>query len=393
MDPSPPPLAPAPADSAAAQRFAWVSNGAGGYVRLATPVWVRPRSAHAGPARRSAPLRPAPPALDEVRTSTLRPQIRPTICCSVAAVTAETQAPCRDLRTVTATTRRAGGSARPSPSPIWRVPVKPSSASIESEVSAWNRLGRSPPVASGLLAVLAFASERRSQASPSPATSATRYDVMGRVRQISSDPDAVGVGNPFVAVRSTYDAGRPIRLRPARCRRGSPGDGAGELVRVHRPAVGRDALRRDGAQGPRYARRRRRHDPTVTQYAMTRRAPRLHSGTNEPGGLARWLGLHPLDLRLLLGLRPDQSHLRCRRPAPAGSASAPARARAAEATWAYNLNGQVTTIIDGNGIAPNVMTAGRQTADLPFDDPAGRVQRRHPGDALATAGSAQCRRL
>jgi hypothetical protein len=52
------------------------------------------------------------------------------------------------------------------------------------------------------------------QASPSPFTSATRYDAVGRVTgTISADPDTVGAGNPFLAVRNTYDAaGRPIKV-------------------------------------------------------------------------------------------------------------------------------------------------------------------------------------
>ena len=52
------------------------------------------------------------------------------------------------------------------------------------------------------------------QSSPSPYTSATRYDQMGRVTgTISPDPDGVGAGNPFLATRTTYDgAGRPTKV-------------------------------------------------------------------------------------------------------------------------------------------------------------------------------------
>ena len=52
------------------------------------------------------------------------------------------------------------------------------------------------------------------QTSPLPYTSATRYDAMGRVvGTISPDPDGVGTGNPFLAVRTTYDArGNPTKV-------------------------------------------------------------------------------------------------------------------------------------------------------------------------------------
>jgi hypothetical protein len=52
------------------------------------------------------------------------------------------------------------------------------------------------------------------QASPSPYTSATRYDGDGRVTgTISADPDTVGSGNPFLAIRNTYDgAGRVTKV-------------------------------------------------------------------------------------------------------------------------------------------------------------------------------------
>jgi hypothetical protein len=52
------------------------------------------------------------------------------------------------------------------------------------------------------------------QASPSPYTNATRYDAAGRVvGTISADPDTVGGGNPFLAVRNSYDqAGRLLKV-------------------------------------------------------------------------------------------------------------------------------------------------------------------------------------
>lgn len=52
------------------------------------------------------------------------------------------------------------------------------------------------------------------QTSPSPYTSAVRYDAMGRViGTISPDPDVASSDGPFIATRTTYDAaGRPIKV-------------------------------------------------------------------------------------------------------------------------------------------------------------------------------------
>ena len=64
------------------------------------------------------------------------------------------------------------------------------------------------------LAALIAPAAALAQASPSAFTSATRYDAMSRVTgTISADPDGVGTGNPFLAVRNSYDgAGRLIRV-------------------------------------------------------------------------------------------------------------------------------------------------------------------------------------
>src|SRR5688500_14058895 len=64
------------------------------------------------------------------------------------------------------------------------------------------------------LAALCGPAAAFAQASPSPFTSATRYDAMGRVTgTISADPDGVGTGNPCLAVRNSYDgAGRLIKV-------------------------------------------------------------------------------------------------------------------------------------------------------------------------------------
>lgn len=70
--------------------------------------------------------------------------------------------------------------------------------------------------AAGLVAACALAIApglASAQSSPSDFTSAVRYDDAGRVTgTISADPDGVGTGNPFLAVRNTYDtAGRLVK--------------------------------------------------------------------------------------------------------------------------------------------------------------------------------------
>ena len=54
-------------------------------------------------------------------------------------------------------------------------------------------------------ASVAWAGAAHAQASPSPFTSATRYDLMGRVTGTIA-PDSAGGTGPFAAVRNTYDA-------------------------------------------------------------------------------------------------------------------------------------------------------------------------------------------
>jgi RHS repeat-associated protein len=61
---------------------------------------------------------------------------------------------------------------------------------------------------SGVMATLLAAPlVAHAQSLPSNYTSATRYDAMRRVTgTISADPDGLGAGNPFLAIRNTYDA-------------------------------------------------------------------------------------------------------------------------------------------------------------------------------------------
>ena len=70
-----------------AQRHAWIANGAGGWTQAATPVWLGPRPARAGPARRPATRpAPAPPArrTRSAPNTITAPTAAPTICCCAA---------------------------------------------------------------------------------------------------------------------------------------------------------------------------------------------------------------------------------------------------------------------------------------------------------------------
>lgn len=61
---------------------------------------------------------------------------------------------------------------------------------------------------------LSFSGSGFAQASPSPYTSGTGYDAMGRVTgTISADSDGVRTSNPFLALRTTYEGhGLPIKV-------------------------------------------------------------------------------------------------------------------------------------------------------------------------------------
>ena len=69
-----------------AQRYAWISNGAGGYVQAATRSGSGPRPAAAGPARRPA-IRPRPARPRATRSAPITitaPTAAPTLCCCAA---------------------------------------------------------------------------------------------------------------------------------------------------------------------------------------------------------------------------------------------------------------------------------------------------------------------
>ena len=252
-----------------------------------------------------------------------------------------------------------------------------------------------------LLAVLAaFASPAAAfaQASPSPFTNATRYDSMRRVTgSISADPDTVGSGNPFLAVRNTYDpAGRPIKVEtgtltswqsetvaPA----GWSGFTISTTLEMAYDAMGRKTREsvREGAAGP---------VRTLTQYSYdafgrldctaVRMNPALFAsppanvcipgaeGSDGPDRITRNIyDAAGQRLQLREGVGTDVA--------------------AADATWSYNPNGQVTTVIDGNGNRATLSYDGHGRKDrwtLPSTVRPGAYNDSTPAMALATAGSA-----
>jgi RHS repeat-associated protein len=251
-----------------------------------------------------------------------------------------------------------------------------------------------------LLAFLAaFASPAAAfaQASPSPFTSATRYDAMRRVTgTISADPDTVGSGNPFLAVRNTYDsAGRLTKVETGtlsawQSETVAPSAWSGFSV-SHTLETSYDAMDRktretvrEGAAGA---------VRTLTQYSYdsfgrldctaVRMNPALFGSPPANVCLPGSEGNDGPD-RITRNIY-DAAGQRLQLREGVGS-----NVEAAEATWAYNLNGQVTTVIDGNGNRATLSYDGHGRKDrwtFPSDTRPAAYNDSTPATALATAGS------
>ena len=251
-----------------------------------------------------------------------------------------------------------------------------------------------------LLAFLAaFASPAAAfaQASPSPFTSATRYDAMRRVTgTISPDPDAVGSGNPFLAVRNTYDAaGRLTKVETGtlsawQSESVAPSAWSGFSV-SHTLETAYDAMDRkiretvrEGAVGS---------VRTLTQYSYdsfgrldcmaVRMNPALFASPPANVCIPGAEGNDGPD-RITRNIY-DASGQRLQLREGVGSS-----VEAAEATWAYNLNGQITTLIDGNGNRATLSYNGHGRKDrwtFPSDTRPASYNDSTPATALATAGS------
>ena len=204
-------------------------------------------------------------------------------------------------------------------------------------------------------ALLLAPAPARSQTSPSPYTSAVRYDPVGRVTgTISADPDTIGGGNPFLAVRNTYNqAGRLTRVEtgPLDSWQSQEVPPATWSNTVFHPArildTQYDAMGRKlretvsgGATGTIRA---------VTQYSYDSAgrldctairmnpadfaSPPASACTQGTGGADR-----------ITRNSYDAADQRIQLREGVGTAD-----DGTEASWAYNLNGQVVTVIDGNG--------------------------------------------
>jgi RHS repeat-associated protein len=232
------------------------------------------------------------------------------------------------------------------------------------------------------------------QAAASPYTSATRYDAVGRVTgTISADPDGVGSGNPFLAARNSYD-------------------GAGRLTKVETGTL--SAWQSEGVAPAAWTGFTADRTIESTYDLMGRKLrDRLREGA---AGTVRSLTQYSYDA---FG-RPDCVAVRMN---PADFASPPVSActqgtggadrisrdlydvagqrlqlrigvgssvEGTQATWAYDLNGQVVTLVDGNGNRADIHYDGHGRQDrwtLPSTTRAASFNDATPATALASAGA------
>jgi RHS repeat-associated protein len=251
-------------------------------------------------------------------------------------------------------------------------------------------------VAALIAAVLLAPTVSLAQTTASPFTNAARYDAMRRVTgTISADPDGGG-GNPFPAVRNNYDgAGRLIKMESGtlaawQSEAVAPSAWSGFTV-LRTLETSYDAMARktrvtlhEGAAGT---------VRTVIQYSYDNwgrldcTAARMNSAAFAAlPASACTLGTEGSDgpdriTRNVYNAAGERVQLR------EGVGS---NVEAAEATWAYNLNGQVTTVIDGNGNRATLHYDGHGRQDswtFPSATRAAAYNDATPATALATAGS------
>ncbi|HEV2817649.1 MAG TPA: RHS repeat-associated core domain-containing protein [Allosphingosinicella sp.] len=345
-----------------AQRYAWISNGAGSYAQAASPIWVRTATSSCRTSAATGnPAAPCATAGDEVLTQyDYGPDSGPnTLLLRGQTVTATDNGVATTLRTCYTYDARG------------------------------RRIGETRPNAN-------LSSCPASQTSAQPFTSNQRYDAMGRVTgTISADPNRSGTSLPLLAVRNTYDdAGRLTKvengsLEAWQSEAVAPRDWSGFTVyrtlETLYDAMGRkvrDTLR-EGAAGT---------IRTLTQYSYdiagrlectaVRMNPAQYgslpasactpgnSGGDGPDRISRNFydaAGQRVQLREGIGT-PDE---------------------AAEATWDYNENGQVTVVIDGNGNRAELRYDGhgRQNCWLfPSPNRATAFNADTPALALSTSG-------
>jgi RHS repeat-associated protein len=250
-----------------------------------------------------------------------------------------------------------------------------------------------------VLGALLVPAAAHAQANPSPFTSAQRYDEMGRVTGTISASPADATSSPHLAVRNTYDqAGRLTAVETGfltvwQSESVAPASWSGfaslRTVETNYDIMGRkirEVLREGGPGGT--AR-------TITQYSYdnmgrlectaVRMNPAafgsLPISACEHSAYDSEMGRDRISRNFY-----DAAGQRIQLREGAGVAGE----EAAEATWAYNLNGQVTTVIDGNGNRAELRYDGHGRQDRWFFPSAVRptaFDDSTPTTAMATAGS------
>ena len=247
------------------------------------------------------------------------------------------------------------------------------------------------------LALLVLPAALFAQASPSPFTSGTRYDAIGHVTgTISADPSTAGGSYPFIAVRSTYDAaGRLTKVETGELASWqsdaiAPSSWTG--FTVHRTletsydVLGRKTLEtvREGAAGTVRSAVQYSYDSFGRlECTAVRMNPAVYgslpasactlgtSGSDGPDRITRNVydaAGQRLQLREGVGSSDEGS----------------------EATWVYDANGHVTTVIDGNGNRADLHYDGHGRQDrwtFPSTTRPSSFDDSTAASAISTAGS------
>ena len=306
-----------------AQRQAWIANGSGGWAAAGPPIWVRTATSTC---RTSAATgNPCATAGDEVLTQyDYGPDTGPnTLLLRGQTVTATDGGVATTLRTCYAYDARG------------------------------RRIGETQPEANP-------ASCPAAQTGAQPYTSNQRYDAMGRVTgTISADPDAVGSGNPLLAVRNSYDAaGRLTKVETGtlsawQSEAVAPADwgtafAAARTLETQYDAMGRRVREfvREGATGPARTMTEYKYDALGRlECSAVRMNPAAFSFAGIPDACIHSAYDPALGRDRISKTVYDAAGQRLQVREGVGVSGE----EATGATWAYNLNGQVTTVIDGNG--------------------------------------------
>jgi RHS repeat-associated protein len=347
-----------------AQRTAWIANGAGGYVAAGPPLWVRTA----------------------------------TSSCRTSAATGNAVSPCAVAGDEMRTDYDYGPDSGPNILLLRGQAVTSTDNNITTTLRtcyAYDALGRKISE-TGPGANLASC-----PAGPTttalPFTSSIRYDAAGRVTgTISADPDGAG-GNPFLAVRNSYNAaGRLINVETgtlaawqseAVAPAGWTGFGSYHMVDTAYDAMGRkirDSLFEWGGSAV----------VSATQYSydslgrLDCTAVRMNPATFWSLPASACVQTAPVGAQgpdRITRTLYDAVGQRLQSREAVGTAD-----EGAEASWAYNLNGQVTTVVDGNGNRADLRYDGHGRQDrwtfpaaarpASFDDST-------QATALATAGN------